>query len=86
MTLRRQNARYLSLYGNEAIDMKAAFNVLYVEGAHMAGSSVKKGIKLKRTAPGLEDIVPALCYLTGFLIPNQAEGAILYQTLENLNR
>jgi len=99
--LRRKDARYLGLYGNEIADIIVAVDVLYAGGAHgpvlspgmhgigamapfflMAGSGVKKGVKLERTVR-LEDIVPTLCYLTGFPMPRQAEGAVIYQALEN---
>jgi predicted AlkP superfamily phosphohydrolase/phosphomutase len=46
----------------------------------MAGPGVKKGIELDRTV-WLTDLVPTICYLTGFPVPAQAEGAVLYQAL-----
>ena len=46
----------------------------------MAGPGVRKGMKLDRTV-WLTDIVPTICYLTGFPVPAQAEGAVLYQAL-----
>jgi len=48
----------------------------------MAGPGVRKGIELERTV-WLTDIVPTICYLTGFPPPAQAEGAVLYQALTN---
>ena len=50
----------------------------------MAGPGVKKGIELERTV-WLTDIVPTVCYLTGFPVPAQAEGAVLYQALTDPN-
>jgi len=50
----------------------------------MAGPGVKKGIELERTV-WLTDIVPTICYLTGFPVPAQAEGAVLYQALAEPN-
>ena len=46
----------------------------------LAGPGVKRGVALDRTA-WLTDIVPTVCYLTGFPVPAQAEGAVLYQAL-----
>jgi len=50
----------------------------------MAGPGVKRGIELERTV-WLTDIVPTVCYLTGFPVPAQAEGAVLYQALAEPN-
>jgi len=50
----------------------------------MAGPGVKRGIVLDRTV-WLTDIVPTICYLTGFPVPAQAEGAVLYQALAEPN-
>ncbi|HUT36774.1 MAG TPA: alkaline phosphatase family protein [Planctomycetota bacterium] len=50
----------------------------------MAGPGVRKGVELNRTV-WLTDIVPTLCYLTGFPVPAQAEGAVLYQALTEPN-
>ncbi len=46
----------------------------------MAGPGIKKGLELDRTV-WLTDIVPTICYLTGFPVPAQAEGAVIYQAL-----
>ncbi|HDO41925.1 MAG TPA: hypothetical protein ENH03_03380 [Candidatus Bathyarchaeota archaeon] len=48
----------------------------------MAGPNIKKGYVLKRTV-WLTDIVPTICYLLGLPIPRNAEGAIIYQALED---
>ena len=48
----------------------------------MAGPGVKKGLELERTV-WITDIVPTVCYLTGFPVPAQAEGAVLYQALDD---
>ena len=50
----------------------------------MAGPGMKKGIELERTV-WLTDIVPTICYLTGFPVPAQAEGAVIYQALSDPN-
>ena len=48
----------------------------------MAGPGIKKSYTLKRTV-WLTDIVPTICYLTELPIPRDAEGAIIYQALED---
>jgi predicted AlkP superfamily phosphohydrolase/phosphomutase len=48
----------------------------------MAGPGVKQRETLKRTIH-LVDVVPTLCYLADIPIPRDAEGAIIYQALED---
>jgi len=48
----------------------------------MSGPGVKRGVTLTRNV-WLTDIVPTVCYLTGFPVPRDAEGAVIYQALEN---
>jgi len=48
----------------------------------MAGPGIKKGYLMKRTC-WLTDIVPTVCYLMELPVPRNAEGAILYQALED---
>ncbi|MHB1414115.1 MAG: alkaline phosphatase family protein [Chloroflexota bacterium] len=48
----------------------------------MAGPGVKQGAEIERTV-WLTDIVPTICHLTELPIPQQAEGAIVYQALED---
>jgi hypothetical protein len=48
----------------------------------MAGPNVKKGCLLERTV-NLPDIVPTVCYLCNWPVPEHAEGAIIYQALED---
>jgi len=48
----------------------------------MAGPGIKKGFILERNA-WLTDIVPTACYLMGLPVPAHADGAILYQALED---
>ena len=48
----------------------------------MAGPGIKKGIELERNVWCL-DMVPTLCYLAGWPIPRDAEGAIVFQALED---
>ena len=48
----------------------------------MAGPCIKKGVILERNV-WLTDIVPTICYLMELPIPKNAEGAIIYQALED---
>ena len=48
----------------------------------MSGPNVKKNSNIERTV-WLTDIVPTVCYLMDLPIPRQAEGAIIYQALED---
>ena len=50
----------------------------------MYGPGVKKGAKIERTVQ-LVDVVPTVCYLADLPIPEQAEGAIVYQALREPN-
>lgn len=51
----------------------------------LSGPNVKKGVKLDRTV-WIQDMVPTICYLTGWPIPAQAEGAVIYQALQDPDR
>lgn len=48
----------------------------------LKGPNIKKGEKLARTA-WITDVVPTVCYLAEWPLPAQAEGAVLYQALED---
>jgi hypothetical protein len=48
------------------------------------GPGIKKGYRLERTS-GLQDIVPTICYLLDWPLPEQTEGAVLYQTFKDPN-
>ena len=48
----------------------------------MKGPGVKRGVKLERTV-WLTDVVPTICYLAELPIPRNAEGAVIYQALED---
>ncbi|MCC6050104.1 MAG: hypothetical protein LM580_05330 [Thermofilum sp.] len=47
-----------------------------------ARPGLKKGVKVNRTV-WLTDIVPTVCYLMELPIPKDAEGAVIYQALED---
>ncbi len=48
----------------------------------MAGSGVKKGVKLSRKVR-MVDVVPTICHLAGVRMPENVEGGVIYQALEN---
>ena len=50
----------------------------------LSGPNIKKGVELERTV-WIQDLVPTICYLTGWPVPAQAEGAVLYQAMEDPN-
>ncbi|MHB1415233.1 MAG: alkaline phosphatase family protein [Chloroflexota bacterium] len=50
----------------------------------LTGPGVKEGVILERTI-WLEDVVPTLCYLADLPVPEQCEGAVVYQALEDPN-
>jgi hypothetical protein len=50
----------------------------------MSGPGIRKGLRMERTAR-LVDIVPTICYLLQWPIPETAEGAVLYQAFKDPN-
>lgn len=48
----------------------------------MTGPGLKKGVELERNVWCL-DMVPTICYLAGWPMPKDAEGAIIFQALED---
>jgi predicted AlkP superfamily phosphohydrolase/phosphomutase len=48
----------------------------------MAGAGVRQGESLKRTV-NLVDMVPTLCHIADLPVPRDAEGAVIYQALED---
>jgi len=48
----------------------------------MAGPGIKKGVELERNVWCL-DMIPTICYLAGWPMPRDAEGAIIFQALED---
>ena len=48
----------------------------------MKGPGIRQGHKLERTA-WLTDVVPTACHLAEWPVPQQAEGAVLYQALDD---
>ncbi len=45
------------------------------------GAGVKKGYTMERVC-SLVDLVPTFCYMTGWPVPETAEGAVIYQLIE----
>lgn len=50
----------------------------------MTGPGIKKGHRLQRTV-WLTDLVPTICYLLNWPLPEQAEGAVVYQAFKDPN-
>jgi len=50
----------------------------------LSGPNIKNGVELERTV-WVQDLVPTICYLTGWPVPAQAEGAVVYQAMEDPN-
>jgi predicted AlkP superfamily phosphohydrolase/phosphomutase len=50
----------------------------------LRGPGIKKGETIERNVQ-LIDLIPTICYLTGWPVPKQAEGSILYQAMEDPN-
>jgi hypothetical protein len=48
----------------------------------LAGPGVKPGAEIERMVR-LADVVPTLCHLAELPVPAQAEGAVIYQALED---
>jgi predicted AlkP superfamily phosphohydrolase/phosphomutase len=50
----------------------------------LTGPGVKKGFRMQRTC-WLTDIVPTICYLMDWPVPQHVEGAVLYQAFDDHN-
>ena len=48
----------------------------------MVGAGLKKGVTLKRPIRNV-DIVPTICHVVGNGMPENVEGGVIYQALEN---
>ena len=48
----------------------------------MAGPGIKEGVELERNVWCL-DVVPTICYLAGWPMPRDAEGAVIWQALKH---
>jgi len=50
----------------------------------LSGPGIKKGYSLDRTS-GLTDVVPTICHMMSWPVPEHTEGNILFQAFENPN-
>jgi len=50
----------------------------------LSGPDIRKGVEYERTVR-IQDLVPTICYLTGWPVPAQTEGAVIYQAMEDPN-
>lgn len=50
----------------------------------LSGPGIKKGYRLQR-AVRPADIIPTICYLMDWPVPDQVEGAVIYQAFRNPN-
>ncbi|MBW2141342.1 MAG: alkaline phosphatase family protein [Deltaproteobacteria bacterium] len=50
----------------------------------LTGPGVKKGFRLERTC-NITDLVPTICYLLDFPVPENVEGAVIYQAFKDPN-
>ena len=48
----------------------------------IAGPGIKQGVEIDRTV-WLTDVVPTICYAAGLPVPEQCEGAVTYQAMED---
>ncbi|MBL7212763.1 MAG: alkaline phosphatase family protein [Desulfobacteraceae bacterium] len=47
--------------------------------------NVKEGLRLQRVC-NIVDVVPTICYMTGWPLPEHAEGAVVYQMMKDPNQ
>ena len=50
----------------------------------MAGPNIKQGVALERQVRAV-DVAPTLCYLLGMPMPNNVEGGVVYEALEDMD-
>jgi len=100
LALRKEDARFINIYGDRAGDVVFAVSEEF-GGQHgpylptaewglgslkglwlMKGPGIKKGVELDRNI-WILDMVPTLCYLAGWPIPRDSDGAVIWQALED---
>lgn len=102
LALKKEDARFIGLYGNWVGDVVYAVggDFSYQHGPQLptaqhgigdlrgvlalTGPNIKKGMVLERTV-WIQDLVPTICYLTGWPVPAQVEGAVIYQAMVGPN-
>ena len=63
---------------------KCFINITGVKKRKPKSEKTKKGVRVERNA-WLTDMVPTICYLMNWPVPEHAEGAVLYQIFEDPN-
>ncbi len=48
----------------------------------LSGPGIRKGVEIERNV-WCVDLVPTICHLTGWPVPREAEGAVIFQALDN---
>ena len=48
----------------------------------LSGPNIRHGVALERTV-WIQDMVPTICYIAGWPIPREAEGAVVFQALQD---
>jgi len=77
------NGNFLEQHGTQV--PTAQYGIGNLRGLFaLSGANIKKGVELERTV-WILDLIPTICYLTGWPVPAQAEGAIIYQAMEDPN-
>ncbi|MCG3169271.1 MAG: hypothetical protein CALGDGBN_00789 [Pseudomonadales bacterium] len=97
--LRREDARFLNIHGEQAGDVIYALrhDHGYQHGPFLptadwqhgslrglfalCGPGVRRGVEIERNVWCI-DLVPTICHLTGWPVPRDTEGAVVYQALE----
>jgi predicted AlkP superfamily phosphohydrolase/phosphomutase len=98
--LRKEDARFLNIYGDQAGDVVYA---LKHDHGHqhgpflptadwqggslrglfaLSGPGIRKGVQIGRNV-WCVDLVPTICHLAGWPVPRDAEGAVIYQALDD---
>ena len=98
--LRKEDARFLNIYGDQAGDVVYA---LKHDHGHqhgpflptadwqggslrglfaLSGPGIRKGVQIGRNV-WCVDLVPTICHLADWPVPRDAEGAVIYQALDD---
>lgn len=48
----------------------------------LSGANIRQGVALERTV-WIQDMVPTICYIAGWPVPRDAEGAVVFQALQD---
>ena len=97
--LRKADARFLNIYGEQAGDVVYALKhdhgsqhgpflpTADYQGGSLrgllafSGPGIRKGAQIERNVWCI-DMVPTICHLTGWPVPRDTEGAVIYQAFE----